>query len=183
MITLFQRNLRRYVYPSLFSHFFRCTVHVGQTPFCCDKRYIYSYIAASSFTRLSLASFSSISTPLFFFQVYISDYTPSTLVAPSPRILAYLAQRGRYHTPSMALTTVDRSFPVEEKEIHNSPPEVVVTPCDPLPRPYYLEGGLRRVAPYHYTYNTYCKERWRGRGLLDVFGTEFRDRPREYYVR
>ncbi|KKZ67584.1 pseudouridylate synthase [[Emmonsia] crescens] len=81
----------------------------------------------------------------------------------------------------MALTTVDRSFPVEEKEVHNPPPDVVVTPCDPLPRPYYLEGGLRRVAPYHYTYSTYCKERWRGRGLLDVFGTEFRDRPREYY--
>lgn len=53
---------------------------------------------------------------------------------------------------------------------------------DPWMEPYYLENGLRRVAPYHFTYKTYCKERWRGRGILDIFGTEFRDRPKEYYV-
>ncbi|KZZ95635.1 DRAP deaminase [Ascosphaera apis ARSEF 7405] len=52
---------------------------------------------------------------------------------------------------------------------------------DPWMEPYYLENGLRRVAPYHFTYKTYCKERWRGRGILDIFGTEFRDRPKEYY--
>ncbi|KAL1969732.1 hypothetical protein VTN77DRAFT_8285 [Rasamsonia byssochlamydoides] len=61
------------------------------------------------------------------------------------------------------------------------PPDVAVTPCDPWPGPYYFEGGLRRVKPYHYTYNTYCKERWRGRELLEIFTTEFRDRPAEYY--
>ena len=66
--------------------------------------------------------------------------------------------------------------------IFDPPPAVVTTPCDPWPRPYYLENGLRRVLPYHYTYNTYCKERWRGRELLDIFATEFRDRPIEYYV-
>jgi tRNA pseudouridine32 synthase len=37
------------------------------------------------------------------------------------------------------------------------------------------------VAPYHYTYNTYCKQRWRGREILDIFAAEFRDRTREYY--
>lgn len=63
------------------------------------------------------------------------------------------------------------------------PPPIVITPCDPWPRPYYLERGLRRVAPYHYTYNTYCKQRWRGREILDIFASEFRDRPREYYKR
>ena len=63
-----------------------------------------------------------------------------------------------------------------------SPAAVVTTPCGPWPRPYYLEGGLRRVKPYHYTYNTFCKERWRGRELLDIFASEFRDRPAEYYV-
>ncbi|KAI5302498.1 hypothetical protein KEM56_000649, partial [Ascosphaera pollenicola] len=52
---------------------------------------------------------------------------------------------------------------------------------DPWMEPYHLENGLRRVAPYHFTYKTYCKERWRGRGILDIFGTEFRDRPKEYY--
>jgi len=62
------------------------------------------------------------------------------------------------------------------------PPAVVITPCDPWPRPYYLEGGLRRVAPYHFTYNTYCKERWRGKELLAIFASEFRDRSEEYYV-
>lgn len=48
---------------------------------------------------------------------------------------------------------------------------------------YYFEDGLRKIPPYHYTYNTYCKERWRGRTLLDIFVKEFRDRPEEYYVR
>ncbi|RQM05618.1 hypothetical protein DH86_00001655, partial [Scytalidium sp. 3C] len=71
--------------------------------------------------------------------------------------------------------------PLEEKKPFKEPPAVVTTPCDPWPRPYYLENGLRRVAPYHYTYNTFCKERWRGRELLDIFSSEFRDRPLEYY--
>ena len=62
-----------------------------------------------------------------------------------------------------------------------TPPPVVTTPCDPWPRPYYLENGLRRVAPYHFTYNTYCKQRWRGREILDIFAAEFRDRSKEYY--
>lgn len=59
---------------------------------------------------------------------------------------------------------------------------MAVTPCDPWPRPYYLQDGLRRVQPYHFTYNTYCKERWRGRPILEIFADEFRDRPVEYYV-
>ncbi|KAH7026050.1 pseudouridine synthase [Microdochium trichocladiopsis] len=53
------------------------------------------------------------------------------------------------------------------------------------PIPYIIdppsEGGLRRVAPYHYTYKTWVKQRWRGRELLEVFESEFRDRPLEYY--
>ena len=61
-------------------------------------------------------------------------------------------------------------------------PDTSVTPVgDPWPRPYYLENGLRRVAPYHYTYNTFCKQRWRNRALLDIFASEFRDRDRAYY--
>lgn len=62
------------------------------------------------------------------------------------------------------------------------PPETIITPCDPWPRPYIFDNNLRRVAPYHFTYNTYCKERWRGREILDIFASEFRDRPQEYYV-
>lgn len=83
----------------------------------------------------------------------------------------------------MAVTTVEHVFPLTEPEVLEPPPEIATTPCDPWPRPYYLEHGLRRVAPYHFTYNTYCKERWRSREILDIFASEFRDRPTEYYVR
>ena len=87
----------------------------------------------------------------------------------------------------MALTTIkaitDTTSSKPMNEVSSAPPEVLTTPCDPWPRPYYLEDGLRKVHPYHYTYNTYCKERWRGRELLDIFADEFRDRPKEYYVK
>ena len=50
-------------------------------------------------------------------------------------------------------------------------------------REYYVENGLRRIVPYYYTYNTFCKLRWRDQKLLDIFTTEFRDRPTEYYIK
>lgn len=103
-------------------------------------------------------------------------------LAPSARIVEYLIRRGRLPKPTMALTTVE---PVVEKpEVFPDPPQTIITPCgNPWPRPYFLEDGLRRVAPYHFTYNTNVKMRWRGRGLLDIFADEFRDRTVEYYVR
>lgn len=104
------------------------------------------------------------------------------LLAPSPRVLAYLARHGRSPI-TMTLTTVQEvTSPESKNEVFVPPPPVLITPCDPWPRPYVLEDGLRKVAPYHFTYNTYCKERWRGRELLDIFATEFRDRPQAYYV-
>jgi len=61
-------------------------------------------------------------------------------------------------------------------------PDVITPPCgDPWPRPYYFEDGLRKIHPYFWTYNTFCKERWRGREVIDIFESEFRDRPLEYY--
>ncbi|KAK2740114.1 hypothetical protein FQN57_006229 [Myotisia sp. PD_48] len=81
----------------------------------------------------------------------------------------------------MALERVPSSEAKPKPEAFAPPPDVVITPCDPWPRPYYFEKGFRRVAPYHFTYNTYCKERWRGRELLEIFTTEFRDREKEYY--
>lgn len=104
------------------------------------------------------------------------------VVAPSPRILALLALRARMTTPTMAVVAVPEPPPMEQKQPFQEPPPVAVTPSDPWPRPYFLENGLRRVAPYHFTYTTYCKERWRGRGLLEIYESEFRDRPLEYYV-
>lgn len=82
----------------------------------------------------------------------------------------------------VAVETPESYPPLVEKKPFKEPPAVVTTPCDPWPRPYFLENGLRRVAPYHFTYNTFCKERWRGREILDIFASEFRDRPVEYYV-
>lgn len=76
------------------------------------------------------------------------------------------------------------THPVPSDDAVTSEPESVLplpAPSWPWPRPYYLEDGLRRVTPYFYTYNTWCKERWRGRQLVDVFESEFRDRPLEYY--
>jgi tRNA pseudouridine synthase 9 len=76
------------------------------------------------------------------------------------------------------------SIPQQPQDSASSDPELVLplpAPREPLPRPYYFEDGLRRVSPYFYTYNTWCKERWRGRELVDVFQNEFRDRPLEYY--
>ncbi|NXX79985.1 RUSD2 protein, partial [Urocolius indicus] len=46
---------------------------------------------------------------------------------------------------------------------------------------YYFEGGLRKVRPYYFDFCTYCKGRWVGRSLLQVFGTEFRAQPLAYY--
>lgn len=63
-------------------------------------------------------------------------------------------------------------------------PDVIATPINDLwPRPYYFEDGLRKVKPYFWTYSTYCKERWRGMSLIDIFSIEFRDRTPEYYRR
>lgn len=85
--------------------------------------------------------------------------------------MALVPSPGREKYPPLP----DDIFPWKE------PPKVITPPCNPWPPPYYLEDGLRKVTPYHFTYNTFCKERWRGREILDIFSSEFRDRPTEYY--
>ncbi|TKA56452.1 hypothetical protein B0A53_02023 [Rhodotorula sp. CCFEE 5036] len=51
----------------------------------------------------------------------------------------------------------------------------------PPPKPdYYEENGLRKVAPYMFTFHSWAKERWQERTLIDVY-SEFRDRTTEYY--
>ena len=44
-----------------------------------------------------------------------------------------------------------------------------------------IDGPLRKIKPYNFTYRTFCKERWRDRKLIDVFTSEFRDREPDYY--
>lgn len=46
---------------------------------------------------------------------------------------------------------------------------------------YYFEDGLRKVYPYYYDFQTYCKGRWIGKTLLEVFKSEFRSEPVDYY--
>lgn len=46
---------------------------------------------------------------------------------------------------------------------------------------YYFEGGLRKVCPYYFDFKTYCKGRWIGKSLLEVFKSEFRAESIEYY--
>ncbi len=48
---------------------------------------------------------------------------------------------------------------------------------------YYFEGGLRKVHPYYFDFKTYCKGRWIGKSLLEVFKSEFRAESIEYYQR
>ena len=46
---------------------------------------------------------------------------------------------------------------------------------------YVIDGPLRRVTLYYFTYLTYCKLRWRDRMLADIFVEEFRDRDPAFY--
>ncbi|XP_073683430.1 pseudouridylate synthase RPUSD2 [Garra rufa] len=46
---------------------------------------------------------------------------------------------------------------------------------------YYFEGGLRKVYPYYFDFTTYCKGRWIGKTLLEVFKSEFRAESIDYY--
>ncbi|EGV63304.1 pseudouridine synthase [Yamadazyma tenuis ATCC 10573] len=46
---------------------------------------------------------------------------------------------------------------------------------------YIIDGALRRVPPYFFTYLTFCKLRWRDRPLLDIFVDEFRDKDADFY--
>ncbi|KAF7660237.1 hypothetical protein LDENG_00285700 [Lucifuga dentata] len=48
---------------------------------------------------------------------------------------------------------------------------------------YYFEGGLRKVNPYYFDFKTYCKGRWIGKSLLEVFESEFRAESIEFYQR
>ncbi len=53
---------------------------------------------------------------------------------------------------------------------------------DSIEPEYFFENDLRKLKPYYFEYRTFAKQRWLGRSLLDVFRSEFRDRPAEYYI-
>nr|CAB3265780.1 RNA pseudouridylate synthase domain-containing protein 2 [Phallusia mammillata] len=46
---------------------------------------------------------------------------------------------------------------------------------------YYFENGFRKVKPYFFDFNTFCKGRWVGRTLGEIYRAEFRLHPYDYY--
>lgn len=46
---------------------------------------------------------------------------------------------------------------------------------------YYIENGLKKVAPYFYQYQTFAKSRWIGQTLGQIFAQEFKAKPLNYY--
>ena len=48
---------------------------------------------------------------------------------------------------------------------------------------YFVENGRLHCKPYHFTYKTYCKERWIGSTLSFIFEKEFRDKTKDYYLK
>ncbi|OAA61949.1 drap deaminase [Niveomyces insectorum RCEF 264] len=90
---------------------------------------------------------------------------------------ATTAHAGATTTAAAAMTTTP-SLPKDTTTTTTTTSSLSLVPW---PKPYLFEAGLRRVEPYYYTYNTWVKERWRGRTLLAVFESEFRDRPLAYY--
>lgn len=48
---------------------------------------------------------------------------------------------------------------------------------------YYFENYLRKVYPYYFTYTTFCKGRWVGKNLIDVFIEEFCAHSKDEYAK
>jgi tRNA pseudouridine synthase 9 len=99
-----------------------------------------------------------------------------------PKVVIMASPKASMEDSVSAASETLRKMGIKDDAGIPDPNVPVVTPSGDLwPRPYIIDDDLRRVEPYHYTYNTYCKERWRGRRLIDIFESEFRDRPLEYY--
>ncbi|GJP41697.1 hypothetical protein CLOM_g1346 [Closterium sp. NIES-68] len=46
---------------------------------------------------------------------------------------------------------------------------------------YIVQGGRRYVKPYFFQFVAHVKQRWHGRGIAELFASEFRQRPLQYY--
>eukprot|EP00050_Salpingoeca_kvevrii_P017077 m.61502 g.61502 ORF g.61502 m.61502 type:complete len:433 (-) comp7343_c0_seq2:2-1300(-) len=57
--------------------------------------------------------------------------------------------------------------------------EPEIQPCEDIV--FVRENGFRRVLPYDYDFKCFCKGRWLGRTLMDVFESEFRAETPERY--
>jgi hypothetical protein len=46
---------------------------------------------------------------------------------------------------------------------------------------YELKNGLRFVKPYNHEFVTFCKRRWIGKPLIEVYSAEFKAYSEKYY--
>jgi hypothetical protein len=47
---------------------------------------------------------------------------------------------------------------------------------------YELRNGLRFVKPYNHEFVTFCKRRWIGKPLIEVYSSEFKAYSEKYYA-
>jgi hypothetical protein len=97
----------------------------------------------------------------------------------------------RYGTPSALIdNSLAPPFTKPQKTTQTTP-DVLPPPTpyvhsptlfDTSSRSEPLNPLLRYQPPYWWPYRTNVKQRWIGRGILEVVSTEFRDRSVDYYV-
>ncbi|XP_053115028.1 pseudouridylate synthase RPUSD2 isoform X1 [Hemicordylus capensis] len=97
--------------------------------------------------------------------------------SPPPAKKRRLLRAGREKQPGLPEEGEKRYVPPPKKRN----PGVSFSDAHFAETTYYFESGLRKVRPYFFDFQTYCKGRWVGKSLLHVFGTEFRAQPLEYY--
>jgi hypothetical protein len=83
----------------------------------------------------------------------------------------------RHYNPVLIAT---RLSPVFQPHMKRKRSELLESKIADPPK-YNIEGKFRRVLPYYYEYSTFSKERWYQRSLIDVFSTDFKDKPIYYY--
>ena len=64
----------------------------------------------------------------------------------------------------------------ESKKTRRSRESVDIATCE-----FICSSTMRAVIPYVHEFSTYTKERWIGRGLFDVYSSEFSAHPSSYY--
>jgi tRNA pseudouridine synthase 8/2,5-diamino-6-(5-phospho-D-ribitylamino)-pyrimidin-4(3H)-one deaminase len=94
--------------------------------------------------------------------------------SPTPSSDSY-----RTRSPKNPRRRDDAGFRIKEQQAYTN--ESTFDDDLALGAKYVIDGHLRRLPPYYFTYLTFCKQRWRDRNLLEVFVSEFRDRDAEYY--
>nr|XP_039260815.1 RNA pseudouridylate synthase domain-containing protein 2-like [Styela clava] len=69
-----------------------------------------------------------------------------------------------------------------QKQLHMTYKRQKVTMEDAMTETkYYFENGFRKVVPYDHKYDTFCKGRWEGKSLREIYTSEFRLHPVQFY--